>query len=84
MTNLAVTNTTKVDKIISVNKEKYRRISACNIIIVKGTLLTPNAATSDVKFTINQSLTFKLSALAKLRVNPGKLSEDDLITKKKP
>ncbi len=82
LNNLAVTNTTKIDKIITVGKEKYTRISTSNIIIVKATLLTPNANTSDVKFTINQSLTFKLSALAKLRVNPGKLTEDDLITKK--
>ena len=82
--NLAATNTTKIDKIITVSKEKYARISTANIIIVKANLLTPNANSSDVKFTINQALTFKLSALAKLRVNPGKLTEDDLITKKKP
>ncbi|MBC7387811.1 MAG: hypothetical protein H7329_01245, partial [Opitutaceae bacterium] len=84
LNNLAATNTTKIDKIITVSKEKYTRISAANIIIVKGTLLTPNANSTDVKFTINQALTFKLSALAKLRVNPGQLTEGDLITKKKP
>ena len=69
--NIIKTNVNSFNKIIPVSKERYSNIYKANMLIVKGTLLTKDSPAESVKFFTWQTCTFKLSALAKVRIDPA-------------
>lgn len=76
--NITKTKINSFSTTIPVSKEKYRRISTANVIIIKGTMFTKESENNkNVKFFTWQTCTFRLAAFAKLRINPG--SPDDII-----
>jgi len=75
--NITKTKINSFSTTIPVSKEKYRRISTANVIIIKGKLFTKDKDSKSVKFFTWQTCTFRLAAFAKLRINPG--SPEDII-----
>lgn len=75
--NITKTKINSFSTTIPVSKEKYKRISTANVIIIKGKLFTKDKETKSVKFFTWQTCTFRLAAFAKLRINPG--SPEDII-----
>jgi hypothetical protein len=76
--NITKTKINSFSTTIPVSKEKYKKISTANVIIIKGTMFTKESENNkNVKFFTWQTCTFRLAAFAKLRINPGR--PDDII-----
>jgi hypothetical protein len=74
--NITKTAINRFTTAIPVTKEKYARISSSNRIIVKGIIRSKGTESGrSVKFFTWQECTFKLSAFARLRIDPSKPEE---------